>query len=280
MPTSLKNKMVVPQVMADMISASLPKQLKFINIAGVDTTLEGQAGDTITIPAWQYIGPAVDVAEYTAIPVAEMKSTTKSVTIKKAGQAIELSDEAVLAGYGNPTGEGVRQLGMSIADKIDNDVITALNTTTISYKASALTYEAIVDAVDKFEEESEYEKVLFLHPQEITMLRKDPNFIDKSKYGAEVVATGEVGMIAGCRIVRSRKVPKVGNKFTNFIVCLSTMTDEGTPTLPAVTIVMKRNIMVESDRDILKKSTVVSADQHYGVALTNPAKVIKFEVGE
>lgn len=280
MPTSLKNKMVVPQVMADMISASLPKQLKFINIAGVDTTLEGQAGDTITIPAWQYIGPAVDVAEYTAIPVAEMKSTTKQVTIKKAGQAIELSDEAVYAGYGNPTGEGVRQLGMSIADKIDNDVITALNSTTISYKASALTYEAIVDAVDKFEEESEYEKVLFLHPQEITMLRKDPNFIDKTKYGAEVVATGEVGMIAGCRIVRSRKVPKVGNKFTNFIVCLSAMTDEGTPTLPAVTIVMKRNIMVESDRDILKKSTVVSADQHYGVALTNPAKVIKFEVGE
>lgn len=280
MGVSNKSKMVVPQVMADMISASLPKQLKFINIAGVDTTLEGQAGDTITIPAWQYIGPAVDVAEYGAIPVAEMKSTTKQVTIKKACQAIELSDEAVLAGYGNPTGEGVRQLGMSIADKIDNDVITALNTTTISYKASALTYESIVDAVDKFEEESEHEKVLFLHPQEITMLRKDPNFIDKSKYGAEVVATGEVGMIAGCRIVRSRKVPKVGNKFTNFIVCLSAMTDEGTPTLPAVTIVMKRNIMVESDRDILKKSTVVSADQHYGVALTNPAKVIKFEVGE
>lgn len=273
------SNVIVPEVMGQMISANLPKLLKFTGIATVNDTLMGQPGTELTIPSWNYIGPAVDVAEYEAIPITQMSAGTKKFTIKKAGKAIEFSDEAVLSGYGDPIGEGVRQLGLSIADKIDDDVVTALADAKISYTATALTYESIVDAVDKFEEETDYDKVLFVHPNEITMLRKDPNFIDKNKYGNDVMMTGEIGMVAGCRIVKSRKVPKVGTKFTNYLVSLSPTSDEGQPTLPAISILLKRQAMVESDRDILKKSTVVSADEHYGVALTNESKVIKFEVG-
>jgi hypothetical protein len=32
--------------------------------------------------------------------------------------------------------------------------------------------------------------------------------------------------------------------------------------------------MVESDRDILKKTTVISADEHYVSVLSNPSKVV------
>lgn len=276
--TKLAN-VVVPEVMAQMISEALPKQIKFTQIASVDNTLVGQPGDTITIPAWQYIGPAVDVAEYEAIPVSQLTATTKEVKIKKAGKAVELSDEAVLSGYGDPVGTANRQIYLSIADKIDDDIVDVLKDTKITYTAESLSYNAIVDAVDKFEEESDYEKLLFVHPLEITMLRKDDNFIDKTKYGGNVMMSGEIGMIAGCRIVKSRRVPKEGNKFTNYIVVMSPQTDEGSPTLPAVSLIMKRDVQVESDRDILKKSTVISADEHYGVALTNDSKVLKFEVG-
>ena len=47
--TYLSN-LVNPQVMADIISATLPKKIKFAPIARIDSTLEGRAGNTITVP--------------------------------------------------------------------------------------------------------------------------------------------------------------------------------------------------------------------------------------
>lgn len=47
--TKLSN-LVNPQVMADMISATLPKAIKFSPIATIDSTLTGVPGNTITVP--------------------------------------------------------------------------------------------------------------------------------------------------------------------------------------------------------------------------------------
>lgn len=43
---------------------------------------------------------------------------------------------------------------------------------------------------------------------------------------------------------------------------------------PAITIYLKRNVQVESDRNILKKTTVISADEHYVAVLSNDSKVV------
>ena len=42
----------------------------------------------------------------------------------------------------------------------------------------------------------------------------------------------------------------------------------------ALTVYMKRNVNMESDRDILAKTTVISADEHYVVVLSNDSKVV------
>ena len=60
-------QMINPEVMADMISANLPKAIKFANILTVDTKLEGQPGNTVTVPSFKYIGSAKDVEEGAAI---------------------------------------------------------------------------------------------------------------------------------------------------------------------------------------------------------------------
>ena len=60
--TKLEN-LINPEVMADMISAKVESKVKVVPYAKVDTTLQGQAGDTITIPKFTYIGDAVEVAE-------------------------------------------------------------------------------------------------------------------------------------------------------------------------------------------------------------------------
>lgn len=263
--TKLAN-LVNPQVMADMISAELPKKIKVAPLAKIDNTLVGRPGNEITVPAYGYIGSADDVAEGEAITIAQMSTSTKKAKVKKAGKGVEITDESVLSGYGDPIGEANRQLLMSIADKIDNDCMDALNKATLAHDVSGtaiISYEGIVDAVDKFEEEDGEGKVIFVHPKQVTQLRKDPNFLSKDKYPLEVIMKGVIGEIAGCQVVVSKKVDTTSSMYKCPIVKAG-----------ALTIYMKRGAEVESDRDIVKKTTVITADEHYTAVLSDETKVV------
>ena len=103
MVTTKTADLIVPEVMADMISAKIPNKLRFTPLAAIDTTLQGRPGNTITVPKWSYIGAAEDVAEGAAIPLTALAKTSSKMTIKKAGKGIELTDEALLNGYGGIT---------------------------------------------------------------------------------------------------------------------------------------------------------------------------------
>ena len=96
--------MIDPEVMADMVSARIPKKLRVAPFAKIDDTLAGVPGDTITVPAYTYIGDAADVAEGGEVAIEKMTTSTRKATIKKAMKGIGLTDEAVLSGYGNPVG--------------------------------------------------------------------------------------------------------------------------------------------------------------------------------
>lgn len=264
--TKLQN-MVNPQVMADMIAAKLPQELKFAPLAKIDNTLVGVPGDEVTVPKYVYIGDAEDVAEGVAMGTTVLTTATTKAKVKKAGKAVEITDEAVLSGYGDPIGEATRQLRMSIASKVDADCIEALKgaTLTLDKKAEQISYNGIVEAVDKFAEEDDEKKYLFVHPEQVTALRKDASFLDRNKYGGDVMMKGAIGMIAGCEVVVSKRVPKATD-ITNFIV------KQG-----ALAIYMKQAVKVETDRDILKNTTVITADEHYGVVLADESKVVKVE---
>lgn len=277
--TKLAN-LINPEVMADMVSAKVDKKLRVIPYAKVDTTLQGQAGDTISVPKYAYIGEAVDVAEGEDIPVRQMAVSSKQYQVKKAAIGGILTDEAVLSGYGNPVGELTNQMALSIGGKTDTDGYEELVTAPTAYTASgSISYEEIVKAIDLFEEETNTEKVMFVHPKQVTQLRLDPNFIDKSKYGNEVMVDGEIGMIANARIVSSKKVKVVSGAYLNPIVKLEEDT-ETEDASPALTIFLKRDTNVETDRIARNRSTEVTGDKMYVVALTNETKVIVAKMKE
>lgn len=273
--TKLAN-LINPQVMQDMVSAGLPKALKFTQFAAVNEDLKGVPGDTITIPAWAYIGAAEDVAEGAEVTTTTMTASTKTVQIKTAGKAITLTDKAVNSGLGDPVGQATHQLSLSMADKIDNDVLVALGTTTlVATDAKQISYKGIVAAIDKLNEETATEKVLFVAPSQVTVLRQDDSFIAKDKYGNDVMMNGEIGMIAGCRVVPSRRIDDSKANIDNFIVCLTPEVEDGTPALPAVTIYTKAEAMLETERHAKALSTDVVVSAHYAVGLTNESKVVK-----
>jgi N4-gp56 family major capsid protein len=282
--TKLSN-LINPEVMADMISATLPKKIKFSPIAHIDTTLVGRAGDTITIPKYAYIGDAEDVAEGVAMGTTVLTASTTQATVKKAGKAVELTDESVLSGYGDPTGEATRQITMAIASKVDTDCYEELCKASLTYDGSTgqIGYDGIVKANTKFEDEVDegMEKIIFIHPLQEETLLLDENFKSRDKYPLDAVMTGVIGKICGCQVVKSKKVKDNGTSWLNPIVIVSKAdaneapeADGVAPEDAAVTIYMKRNVEVEDDRDILAKTTVISADEHYTAKLTNESKVV------
>ncbi|MGN0984118.1 MAG: N4-gp56 family major capsid protein, partial [Gemmiger sp.] len=68
--------LIDPEVMADMISARIPAKIRVAPFAKVDDTLAGVPGDTITVPAYAYIGDAADVAEGAEVTIEKMTTST------------------------------------------------------------------------------------------------------------------------------------------------------------------------------------------------------------
>lgn len=269
--------LIDPEVMADMVSAKLPKKIRVAPFAKIDDTLMGVPGSTITIPSYGYIGDAQDVAEGAEVTIEAMSTTTKTATIKKAMKGVALTDEAILSGYGNPVGEATEQLASAIAAKVDNDCMDVLQTATLSYdgSAKAISYEGIVDAIDAFEEEVNTEKVMFVHPKQVTVLRKDANFISADKYQAGVAVSGEIGMIANTRIVPSKKVPL--DETSAFYLCPIVKLEEDAETedaSPALTIYRKRDVNLETERKSKSRTTEITADEIYVAVLSNESKVV------
>ena len=275
--TKIEN-LIDAEVMADAISGKIPSKIVVSPFAKVDTTLTGaNAGDTITIPQFAYIGDAEDIAEGVECGTVVLSATTTQAKVKKAMKAVALTDEAVLSGYGDPVGEANNQLAKSIASKVDADAMAALQTAQLTHDGSGakISYAGIVDAVDKFEEEFNSNKVIFIHPLQVSALRKDSEFIAADKLAEQVVVTGAIGKICNCEVVVSKKVPldDGGANYLCPIVKLNEETDTEDES-PAITVYIKRDVNVETERHTLSRTTDVSVDELYTVALSNASKVV------
>lgn len=210
------NDVINPQVMGDMIEAKITAQAKLTPYAKVDTSLEGVPGDTKTVPSWNYIGDAQDFDPENRtgaeIDTTNLTASSTTFTIKCAGKSVGILQTAINSGLGNPIGQAESQLAKSIVGKVDNDVLEAAYTApiTVNKSDSPIGYNAVVDAVTKFEDEEDgIDKVMFIHPKQETTLLKDPNFLSADKFQAGVAVNGAIGKIAGCWIKKSKKVKEV-----------------------------------------------------------------------
>lgn len=268
MTTTVLANLIDPEVMADLIEAQLPKAIKFSAIAPIDTTLVGVPGSTLTVPSYKYIGDADDVAEGAAIEYSKLEQTKRTMTIKKAAKGVEITDEAVLSGLGDPVGEGQRQVRMAIASKIDNDILaTALKA------PLKLTADIDLDLIDKLEatftdapdaiEDSNISTtgVLFVSYKDAAKLRKlaGQNWTRPTQLGDDILVKGLFGELLGWEIVRSMKLEQ--NQFV--------AVKPG-----ALKTYLKRDIFAEVGRDMDHKVTKFNADEHYGVAIYNDALLV------
>lgn len=278
MATTKIENLVNAEVMADAISGKLANAIRVTPFAKIDTTLQGKnAGDTISVPVFSYIGDAEDVAEGVACGTVQLSATATPVTVKKAMKAVSLTDEAALSGFGDPVGETNAQLLKSIAGKIDTDAMDALQGAQLKYDGSAtkISYAGIVDAIDAFGEEFNSEKVILVHPAQVSALRKDTEFTAADSINEKLLVKGAIGKICNCEVVVSRRVP-LNEGGTAYVCPIVKLNEDGETEdeSPAVTIYVKRDVNVETERDTLSRTTTISVDEIYAAALTNASKVV------
>ena len=251
-----------PEVVGQMIDEKLVSNIVFAPLATIDYTLQGRAGDTVTLPYFDYIGDAEIVEEGKEIPVSKLSTQTKKVTISKIGKGVWLTDEAMLSGYGDPIGEAVRQIVLSLSSKVDNMLMSELNgnTKNVYTPSGTLTPDDIRKALALFGEENEGPKAIIVDPDFYAELLEVKSWIPASEIAANAVIQGAVGMAYGCQVIVSERV-----KNNNFHIVKP----------GALAIFMKRDVLVESERSILNQSTLLTGSRLFAPYLYKPVSAIK-----
>ena len=254
------SSIINPEVLANMIEGKLVNAMKFTPLCNVDNTLVGQPGNTVTLPQFAYIGDAADIDELGTYNNAELTATTQQVTIKKIGKAVSISDEAILSGYGDPVGEIGNQLVVSIASKVDGDVLDALDNATLIHPVVTVTPNEINNALVKLGEDFEGDKYLFVGASTYAALRDSADWLPASEVAANLVIAGTVGMIYGCVVVITNKIATTN---TAYIVKPG-----------AVALFMKRGVFLETFRE-QNDATTFHANKHFAPYLYDSSKVVK-----
>ena len=273
--TKLSN-LVNPQVMADLVEKKLHDLIRFLPLADVDSTLAGRPGDTLYLPSYSYIGDASTLGEASTLTPASLNAGTVSVAVHKLAQGVELTDEAVLSGYGDPMGQAAMQVATAIANGVDNEMLTALTgigsaMTHAGSSSGGVVPADISAALELFGEDIDIgEKVVLVSPGLYTAIRNTNNtWLPASEIAADRLIRGAVGEIYGCQII-------VSNKLKNATPAneLAFIVKPG-----ALRLILKRDTLVETDRNILKFTTVITGSKHEACYLYDASKAIKITKG-
>lgn len=272
-----------PQVVADYIDQKLIDAIRFSPLARVDYTLVGRPGDQVTLPYYTYVGAAENVNEGADIPIAKLAQSTKTVTISKVGRAIEFTDEALLSGYNNDIAEeAAKQVVMAVNDKVEGDLIDSMITSatlTHTINTSAQGYdpsEGIADALTQFGEDLDGEKVLVIPPSFYADLRKSKYWIPNTEIGANAIIRGTIGMVHGCQVVPANRLAigyGSGSGTSGLAANTAFVVKRG-----ALAIFLKRDTLVEFDRDKLCQSNFIIASKLCAPYVYDTTKLIKITI--
>ena len=266
---TLLQDLFVPEVVADAIDKKLVDAIRFSPLAIIDTTLVGRPGDELTMPSYEYIGDAAAVEEGADIPIAKLSQDTEKVKVSKIGKAVEFSDESLLSGANNDIAEeAAKQVVIAVNSKLEADLISEMSAKAVLTAelnlASGNVTHGIADALGKFGEDIDGEKVLLVPPAVYTALVKSDGWIPNTEAGANIIMNGTVGSIFGAQVVLSNRL---------------TARNEAYLIKPgALRIVMKRNTLVEFDRDILSEMNYIKASKLFAPYVYDKTKVVKIAV--
>jgi len=283
MTATASTDLYIPEVWEDLAQAAFTGRTILAQAALTDDKLVGKPGDTVTFPKWNTLGELSDLTELVPIVPEKMSQSATKATIKEAGKGVEISDTAELVGLGNPQDEAIRQFGILAARKIDADLYaaatavitggvtysdgtTATNSSPLIYNAGVgvnIGWDPLVDASGVFGDDWEPSDFsgLYINSADRGRIFKDNDFIsaNQGNGGNTLVQRGLIGDIGGVSVFVTNRVPSGKSLLLK---------------RNSLGLKYKRRPIVEQDRDILKRSTVVTTNMHYGTHRINDKGVL------
>jgi len=306
--------LIDPEVLGQFIDKKLVDYIRLAPLAKIDTTLVGRPGDEISLPSYAYIGDAEAVAEGTDIPVAKLSQGVAKVKVSKIGKAVAFTDEAMLSGAGNISNEAASQILTAINSGVEVALTADMRTNatlTATIAAANDPSDDIADALTKFGEDIEGQKVLVIPPAFYAELRKTKGWIPNSEIGADMIVRGRVGMVHGCEVITSNRLAahyeyakttdtevQDGKTYYTYVTedgsagweAVADPTDADIATYyertsvaaqafivkpGALAIYMKRDTLVEFDRDKLAQVNYIIGSKLFAPYVYDKSKLIK-----
>ena len=256
MSNTVYNNKVVEAKAKDLLTTAVNTR----NLMTIDDSLTETAGMVKTINTYTYTGTAETVT------AGNGNSSRGSIgyvgndyTVQMVQQAFDYTDEDflkdnVIVDY------GIKGATQVMANKMTTDFITACNGATLTQtfaKGGNLDYDTIVDAISKLNLEDERDIFVVIPNTWKAALRKDEDYISARQ--GEVVYTGQVGTICGIPVVATKA-----------------LTDKAyVMTKEAVKCFIKKDVEVEQDRDVDKRTNSIYLRDCYVVALVDGTKIAK-----
>lgn len=283
MTATRRSDLYAPEVWEDLAQAEFTGRTILAQAALTDDKLVGQPGDTVVFPKWNTLSDLDDLEELVPMDTEKLTQSATRATIKEAGKAVEISDTAKLVGIGNPQDEAIRQFGILSARKVDADLYraavevipdgvtyadgsTATQSAPLSFYAGTginIGWDPLVDATAVFGDDYEPGDFsgLYVNSAERARIMKDENFIRASQGNGSngILNRGLIGDIGGLNVYVTNRVPAA----TSLLLKRN-----------ALGLKYKRRPIVEQDRDILARSTVVTTNMHYGTHRINDSGVL------
>ena len=249
-------------VLESQINDILETKLNAQNLMTIDTDLQGEAGMTKRINKYTYKG------NVEAVAMGQKNTERGQVTfagedykVKVKQQVFDIHDEEIMQ---DPLVVQVAVNGSAteMVNDLNNDFFTEIaKTSTVHTVGTALSYDVVVDAIEKMNVESEEGLFLLIGNDLKAQIRKDEDF--KAARLGEMLYSGQIGAICGVPVIVSKKVAKN----TAFLASKE-----------AVKCFIKKNAEVEQVRDAeTRKNTYVTRKCGL-VALVDDTKAVKITV--
>lgn len=111
---TINTGLIVPEVYAGLVREKIAGRMQVDQFLKKIDDLTGDVGETVTMPAWSYVGDAADWTVGTAMTTKKLAQTKKTATIKAiAAPGVEVYDYDNKVALGNALDEAAKQQARS-----------------------------------------------------------------------------------------------------------------------------------------------------------------------